>query len=115
MKSIEVLVTSYLQRSWANKTISDVSRILCLAVGVLSGTFIARAIGADGIHIRTLMASSIITATAAAGYLASYFVAGFIKAALTGLPRHLFYKQAWLKDEFKDRLKLIKEQKTIDF
>lgn len=111
---IETSVTSYQQRFWANKTISDASRILCLAIGVLTGTFIAKAVGADGIHLRTLMVSSILTATAAAGYIGSYFVEGFIKAALTGIPRHIFYKEAWLKNEVKDRVKLIREQKTVD-
>lgn len=109
MKSIEASVTSYLQRFWANKTISDANRILCLAIGVLTGAFIATLAGADGIYIRTLIVSSIITATAAAGYIGSYFVEGFLKSALTGIPCHIFYKEAWLKNEFKERVKLIRQ------
>ena len=109
MRFLMAPVAAHLQKLWKDPTIDDLSRIFCVAIGLLIAGLIVRSLGADGMYIEILIVASLFTAAASAGCMGSYFVGGFVKAALTGAPRRTFHEETWLKNEFKDRVKHIVE------
>ena len=111
MRSFKGLTESYLQKRqdekyWRGKTIRDAANLICTSIGGAVGALGGFELVAACLPILTctLITPALITATAATGFLISYFISGRIEGQLSGIPHEHINWYRWREDQLRSAI-----------